>query len=1585
MSVRTMMALVWSALATVAWADPDSDLQALRSQRDALLGQLLEQRQALQSGDGVYVLRLDGAAEGFDVKLSLPRHSGKWLAGQASVPWWQQETQKEKFSFLHRNGSQSMHREKFTFPAETGKMELASAAPAPADRQLRGTVKVNYRLDLPARLRMPPGGAHLYTTDGRWSLLDQWYVGSRTIDRPQQLHLSAEVSETARYVELVLAGGIDGRPLHLRCLVPYEPFSAVEVVAPQWNAGRHEADVTGLKFADDKLTGRLRVKFNPDPWFPKNAWFAVYDLDVDCRLGRATGRYSATISEGDFVKVPGQNKSGNRPSRDGPADFAGEVTGIVARAVTGQYTTEGELEDRRGLLRGGVLPYLPDPKKALAKPAGTSAQQATRIYNQIRALRRVLADPGTPLDTALAMADRPAPSWAGTSQTNEQAYVRAVSRLVRAGKDTRSPLPNRGWPAATNPHFGPYYGAKALLAEKGVPPLPAPIGVKGPQVWGVLSEWQVLGPFPQPVAPAGMQADLAVAPEASYAADVERLGDHYKGPERLTWQMLQANSDGRLTPPGWTWSKRGKVTEPGRADTFWYATCTLASPSEQSVWLAVEAWDNASLWVNGLLAWEGTERQKNYQRPGPAVFQVHLGKGENRLLLRVRDDRADSFARVHVCTGGTGVADHAPAPAPRPADRKSPADPPIAWNLADGTNVGWSTDVAGAQGTPLAVEDKVYLAAGPHHLVCLDPRTGKQLWRGSANVLELIAPDDAKTLESAEPEKARQLLAKHLGKEMTKGGIDLSDPVSDGKRIYLHVGTGVLACFDVQGKRLWMVRTHMPAASITPMEGKVVLEGPAGVAWAQAFDVDAKGLSERKQGKAGHNYGSSENHTLRRLADLHSGKHHAMMALEAASGKALWQATPRGTYAGAPMVLTVPDAQGQSRRVLLSRAGQVFSPGGTCLRDDVDLGTWDWLSATSHGHRAFSAWEGGRAAAEFWMDGAGLGYRRIWRATRLHAYVAGGANDGLADGEQFYVWRRVWEHAKHCPAYALELDVFDAYTGRRTGQIKPAVRHTNRAVQPVKVGDLLYLPDHRGGPHSGGEPDERQVTVTSAGPDPVLLASNLTPNVSAGPVPAGGNSLVFRCGQRVACVRVDGKEGEAYQERTLARHVLERIYRTPAGSDLPKIVPSDKLPPAGSPLTVLREGQNLIDWLVAGPLPEGSPPTVDLDKPFRPGDVFSAGIHKERFRPIPADLVSVTTSFHNDGRLDDWQVRRVTGRIDLSALPTKGPSVHYLACTLLQPRDGLAILTTDAKGLTAILGGTHLQAGRPVELAKGTYSLVLRVDPSQFKRRQPLPPTDVSAAIKGGAASEIGWPGTWTVHGPMGPAAGMPEPAQLKRVAKSWTLGGSDYRAIPVGSIERSLDLTSIVGLAPGQAPKVGKQVQQRMVNQQLTAWALTEIEAPADGTLLVNASADWFMEWYVDGERVYSTLSGGNKRAPTQVTAHSFAVPLTMGKHVVAVRSKPGSKGWSVTSLGAFVPGELSDARALHEKYPAKGGVAGAEPEWRVAVTFAKLDPPADVEAVRARQVNRARAWLKRIVEKLPGSDEAGRAEALLKLTTAE
>jgi len=222
----------------------------------------------------------------------------------------------------------------------------------------------------------------------------------------------------------------------------------------------------------------------------------------------------------------------------------------------------------------------------------------------------------------------------------------------------------------------------------------------------------------------------------------------------------------------------------------------------------------------------------------------------------------------------------------------------------------------------------------------------------------------------------------------------------------------------------------------------------------------------------------------------------------------------------------------------------------------------------------------------------------------------------------------------------------------------------------------------------------------------------------------------------------------------------------------------------------------------------------------------------------------------------------------------------------------------------------------------------------------------------------------------------VPETDQFKSIPKAMKVGETSYRPIALPSIGRTLDLTAIIDLAKGEKPDVGDNVQSKPVKQGQSAWAMAEVNLPAAGTLLVNASADWFMEWYVDGERVYSTLSKGNMRNPVQLDAHTFGVKLPKGKHVIAVRVKPGSKGWSVTSLGALA---TDDLETLAGKHPGKG-MRAAEPEWRVNLIFRQVDHPQDVGRVRLRQIGQASRLLRRIVTALDNQPESQRALRMLK-----
>lgn len=68
--------------------------------------------------------------------------------------------------------------------------------------------------------------------------------------------------------------------------------------------------------------------------------------------------------------------------------------------------------------------------------------------------------------------------------------------------------------------------------------------------------------------------------------------------------------------------------------------------------------------------------------------------------------------------------------------------------------------------------------------------------------------------------------------------------------------------------------------------------------------------------------------------------------------------------------------------------------------------------------------------------------------------------------------------------------------------------------------------------------------------------------------------------------------------------------------------------------------------------------------------------------------------------------------------------------------------------------------------------------------------------------------------------------------------------------------------------------------------------------TVRVGASADWWMEWFLNGRCVYDTLKHGNGGAQT-LSAHTFELPLKAGWNLLAVRVLGGSQGWRLLAGG--------------------------------------------------------------------------------------
>jgi hypothetical protein len=167
------------------------------------------------------------------------------------------------------------------------------------------------------------------------------------------------------------------------------------------------------------------------------------------------------------------------------------------------------------------------------------------------------------------------------------------------------------------------------------------------------------------------------------------------------------------------------------------------------------------------------------------------------------------------------------------------------------------------------------------------------------------------------------------------------------------------------------------------------------------------------------------------------------------------------------------------------------------------------------------------------------------------------------------------------------------------------------------------------------------------------------------------------------------------------------------------------------------------------------------------------------------------------------------------------------------------------------------------------------------------------------------------------------------------------------------------------------------------TAYLFATVDLPADGTLLVNTAADWHMAWHIDGRRVYDTLNSGNGTAPRHPMAHTFKADLKAGRHVLAVLVKPGSRGWSLTSLGALATKPVA---GLAERFPAKGAVKVTVEKPVVAPALKVLQDPAEARRDWLDRIRANRDRLERIAAQDADEGQAAAARAMLDaLTKAE
>ncbi len=183
-------------------------------------------------------------------------------------------------------------------------------------------------------------------------------------------------------------------------------------------------------------------------------------------------------------------------------------------------------------------------------------------------------------------------------------------------------------------------------------------------------------------------------------------------------------------------------------------------------------------------------------------------------------------------------------------------------------------------------------------------------------------------------------------------------------------------------------------------------------------------------------------------------------------------------------------------------------------------------------------------------------------------------------------------------------------------------------------------------------------------------------------------------------------------------------------------------------------------------------------------------------------------------------------------------------------------------------------------------------------------------------ADPLLWPETWQCFGPVEKSDAPPSEKELASLQTQLSLGGKTLSAKKIQAPGGYVNLADTLGLKAREG---------------MGAWLFTEITSDSDRTVEMGAGADWWMEWFVNGKKVYDTLGAGNGSGSFDIRNHRFKIPLKKGANVLAVRVLSGSAGFVLTSGG---PNELTGGRSFE---PGREGIK-VEPQY----TLVPIDPKA-------------------------------------------
>ncbi|GDY11909.1 hypothetical protein LBMAG53_07870 [Planctomycetota bacterium] len=667
-----------------------------------------------------------------------------------------------------------------------------------------------------------------------------------------------------------------------------------------------------------------------------------------------------------------------------------------------------------------------------------------------------------------------------------------------------------------------------------------------------------------------------------------------------------------------------------------------------------------------------------------------------------------------------------------------------------------------------------------------------------------------------------------------------------------------------------------------------------------------------------------------------------LIAIDARTGAERWRSTRPGAVG--PLLVTDIGANA----VILS-GGQAFAgEDGTALGQVPTLTPWDWSGVWSDGATLFQAHTFAQSAVALSRFSSGtttagaIATQVRWQTPVFAANRTAQGTIGVADAKRWYVVRRPEEFSKHDPCDAVMLDWCDLADGSHRGRLKPLWRGLDVPGQPVVAGDRLYIPAFNG--NGVGKSDPEGIIVVDIGGDvPIRIGFIPVPNLRGTPVFIEDRMYVATA-DGIVCASATAAENDLAK----AEGLLAALPPPPMARQIPLIAAEAGSPPMSIPVTSIAPGvcfhdhvASIAAWAASAEMPAGAP------APWAGGDLSTL---PSEWRLAP---MRERTRWSLWNRLDMWFMRWTGQEVDASALAT-GDNVAWLAAVIDLPEERVLTPTFDAEALSISVAGKTLRPESSCIFACGQHAVFAQVRPAVVRSRQPQPPTDVAAALSAGVLQPVAWPTRWQVRGPLPAAGAQPDPARLDD--PFWTSAAIDRPATGNDG------LVALDDLARGEQ----------------AVWLTASFDTKEPGQLILNATADWRMAWFIDGRPILDTRGSGNGGSHQQVGMHTAATALSVGTHRLAVQVMPGSKGCSLRSRAGLAPA-AADRLAIAAAHPQTGGrAAPADQQW-LAVTLRHGDLPSSEQAAWRAHVAPHTRYLAWILSTLPRSPQAQRAQAML------